>query len=225
MRANLLKTTAMALGLAAVAGCASNAPDPVTHDGLQLRPDTQFREVYVKPGASLEGFEAYGLADCQVAFRSNWLRDQNRDRVNLSNRVTQEDVDRIKDSLGALCDQHFREALTEPPPYNLVDEFENGERVLILQPSIVDLDVAAPDTRSPGVTRTYTTEAGEMTLFLEIRDATTNETLVRVVDRQRSPDFGRLQWTNGVTNSADAARILRRWTKLLREGLDSATGG
>ncbi len=214
----------LAVALALLAGCAANAPDPVTHDGLELRPGTDFREVYVKPGASLQGFDAFGLGQCEVAFRNNWLRDQNRDSINLNHRVTQQDVDRIRDSLGALCDEYFREALLASPPYNLVEEFDNGERVLIVQPGIVDLDVAAPDTRSAGMTRSYTTESGEMTLFLEVRDATTGETLVRVVDRQRAPDLGRLQWTNGVTNRADAARILKRWTRLLREGLDAATG-
>ncbi len=225
MRMNRKVLIPVLASLAVLGGCAASTPDKVTHDGLQLQPDTQFREVYVKPGASLAGFDAYGLAPCEVAFRNNWLRDQNRDRINLSNRVTQEDVDGIKDSLGELCDEAFREVLLQAPPYNLVNDFDNGERVLVLKPSIINLDVAAPDTRSPGINRTYTTEAGEMTLFLEVADATTGETLVRVVDRQRTMYTGRLEWTNGVTNRADARRILQRWTQLLREGLDAATDG
>jgi hypothetical protein len=144
--------------------------------------------------------------------------------VDLSRRVTQEDVDKIKDRLGEQCTAYFQEALQEPPPYNLVDEFETGEAVLVVRPSIINLDINAPDTMSPGINRTYTTSAGEMTLSLELQDGTTGQTLARIVDRRRSPDMGRLQWTNGVTNKAESARMLKRWGSMLREGLDEATG-
>ena len=42
---------------------------------------------------------------------------------------------------------------------------------------------------------------------------------------QRAGESGFLQWTNSVTNQADAKRILGRWARQLREGLDEATGG
>jgi hypothetical protein len=205
-----------------LAGCGSQPPQ-VSHDGLELRPDMHLQEVYAKPGASLSGFTEFGLAPCKVSFRKNWLRDQNQGRVSLSNRVTQRDVDRIKDTLSADCDRFFREALQAGPSYNLVDAFDDGEPVLVLRPNIIDLDVTAPDTMSPGINRTYTTSAGEATLFLEIADGTTGETLVRVVDRRRGMDTGRLEWTNSVTNRRDADRALRYWARQLREGLDRAT--
>ncbi|MAT93026.1 MAG: hypothetical protein CME59_10540 [Halioglobus sp.] len=203
-------------------GCAVNPPPQVSHDGLELRPEAGLQQVYVKPGASLADYEGFGLDDCSVAFRKNWLRDQNRDRISLSSRVTQKDVDRIRDALAADCDKYFREALQQDPAYQLVDSFSDGEAVLVLKPGIINLDVAAPDVMSPGISRTYTTSAGEATLFLEIADGTTGETLVRVVDRRRGMDTGRLEWTNSVTNRADADRALRYWAGRLREGLDRA---
>ena len=144
--------------------------------------------------------------------------------MDLTRRVTQEDVDKIKDSLGEECTRFFRESLEEAPPSNLVDEFDNGEAVLILRPAIINLDINAPDTMSPGINRTYTTSTGEMTLSLELFDGTTGQALARIVDRRRAPDMGRLQWTNGVTNKAEANRTLKRWADNLREGLDRATG-
>ena len=211
-----------ALKVLVMAGCASQPPQ-VTHDGLELRPDARLQEVYIKPGASLAGFTEFGLAPCKVSFRKNWLRDQNQGRSSLTHRVSQRDVDRIKDTLSADCDRFFREALQAEPAYTLVDAFDDGEPVLVLRPNIIDLDVAAPDTMSPGINRTYTTSAGEATLFLEIEDGTTGETLVRVVDRRRSMDTGRMEWTNSVTNRQEADRALRYWAKQLREGLDRAT--
>jgi hypothetical protein len=135
-------------------------------------------------------------------------------------RVTQKDVDRITDSLAEECEKMFREALAQDPAYTVVEQFSEGEQVLVLRPGIANLDVSGPDVRSSGMNRTYTTSAGQMTLVLELVDATTGDVLARVVDSQQDFDTARMQWTNSVTNRAAADRILRMWAKRLREGLD-----
>jgi hypothetical protein len=189
-------------------------------------PDTKFREVYRRPGADLSSFDSYGLQTCEVAFKKNWLRNQNSGRLDLGNRVTQKDVDKIKDALSAQCEKSFRAALEQAPPYQLVDSFSDGEQVLLLRPAIINLDITAPDKRSAGRQRTYTTQSGEMTLVLELLDGTTGEILLRIVDRQSGRDNGRLEWSNSVTNQAEARRILGRWARQLRKGLDQvAIGG
>ena len=218
--ARLLATACIALLLGACAG--TSAPDE-SYDGLVLVPDTKVGAVYTRPGVNLAGYGAYGLEHCSVAFRNNWLRDQNNSRMDLSNRVTQKDVDRIKDALSAACEESFRQALEQAPPYQLVDSFDGGEAVLVLRPAIINLDINAPDVITPGRTRTYTTDAGEMTLVLEGLDGTTGEVLFRVVDRQRSLDSSRLRWSNSVTNQAEANRILKRWASQLRKALDRVT--
>jgi hypothetical protein len=206
-----------------LSSCATMSPPTETFDGLVLVPNTRFAQVYMRPGADLSSFAAFGLTPCQVAFRKNWQRDHNQSTLNLSSRVTQEDITRIKDRLGAECDRTFRAALEQAPPYTLVEQFSNGEPVLVLRPAIINLDIAAPDVMVAGRQRAYTTEAGEMTLVLEGVDGTTGEILVRVVDRRRSMDTGRLQWTNSVTNQAEARRMLNRWASQFREGLDEVT--
>ncbi|MEE4144798.1 MAG: DUF3313 family protein [Halieaceae bacterium] len=211
---------------ASIGACSTGPSVPSeSHDGLVLMPDTRFGVVYARPGADLAAYDSYGLAECEVAFRNNWQRDQNSSRMDLGNRVTQQDVDRIKDKLAEECGNYFRQALEQAPPYKLVERFSDGEQVLVVRPAIINLDIVAPDTRSPGVQRTYTTEAGEMTLLLELFDGTTGEILVRVIDQQRGRDSGYMQWSNSVTNQADAERILRRWAEQLRKGLDEATKG
>ena len=223
MSMQLLRGLYVAIALLVISGCAgsqSSAP-AVTSDGLQLVPDTKFGEVYQRPGVDLGGFTEFGVEDCRVSFKKNWLRDQNDNRLDLSNRVTQRDVDRIKDNLGALCTEKFTAALLADPAYNLVDTFDDGDQVLVLSPSLINLDIKAPDTMSAGRSRSYTTSAGEMTLRLELSDATTGEVLYRIVDRKRSRDTGRMEWTTSVSNKAEAERILRRWADLLRQGLDT----
>ena len=206
-----------------VVSCASTNKHPeVTHDGLVRDHSYSHAEVYKKPGATLAEYDEYGLVPCRVTFRKNWVRDQNQSRIDLGNRVTQKDVDRIKDALSAECDKYFRSALEEAPPYKLVDQFMEGEKVLILAPSIVNLDIAAPDMMSAGRGRTYTTSSGQMTLFLEVVDGTTHDVLFRVVDRKRAPEYGTLRWSNSVTNKADADRALKYWAGKLRTALDTA---
>ncbi len=201
-------------------GCASNSSPPVSYDGLQLVPDTKFATVYLKPDTNLKQYQQVMVDKCEVSFRKNWLRDQNSERINLTNRVTQKDVDRIKAALGESCQQHFRDELAKDPNYTLVDNLTNGADTLLLRPAIINLDINAPDLRSAGMTRTYTTSSGEMTLALELIDGTTNDVQARVIDRARDMDDGYLSWSNSVTNKAEADRILRRWAKELREGLD-----
>ncbi len=216
------RTLLLVSAVMALASCAT--PPPQTYDGLELVPNTRFGQVYRRPGVDLSSYHAFGLMHCQVAFRKNWLRDQNNSSLNFSSRVTQKDVDRIKDKLGAECDKTFRAALEQAPPYPLVDKFSDGEHVVVLRPAIINLDIAAPDVMTAGRQRNYTTDAGEMTLLLEALDGTTGEILLRVVDKRRDSNSTRLQWTNSVTNRADAQRILNSWAKQFREGLDEVTG-
>ena len=199
------------------------ASPEVTHDGLVLQADSKFSEVYRKPGSTLAGYTTYGLVACQVAFRKNWMRDQNKHRAGLD-RVTQKDIDRIKKALSQECDKYFRAALEEDPAYTLIEEFNNGDQVLVLRPAIINLDITAPDLRTPGMDRTYTTSAGQMTLYLEALDATTGEILVRVIDRRKSMRAGAMRWTNSITNRAEADRALKLWASLLRDGLDEVSG-
>ena len=218
-----LKTSFLFSGLLVLAACASTPPPHESSDGLILQSETKFAQVYMRPGADLTTYSKYGLVDCQVEFKKNWMRDQNSNRINLSSRVRQDDVDRIKSSLAETCGNHFKEALEKEPAYNLVDSFDHGDAILVLRPNIVNLDVSAPDVKSASMSRSYTTESGEMTLVLELLDGSSGEVLVRILDREGAHDSGRMQWTNSVTNKSDADRILNRWTEQLRKGLDQVT--
>ena len=221
MNKKLFRTTLVVPFLVAL-GCAS--PPETTPDGLVLVKDSKFQQVYAKPGTTLDGFSSYRLETCDVSFRRNWLRDQNNNRLDLSNKVTQEDMDRIEASLEAECDKAFAAALSEEPAYPIADAETNAAEVLVLAPSIINLNVNAPDTRSAGMQRTYTTSAGEMTLYLELLDGATGEVLAKVTDKQDAGDIGRIQWSNSITNKFEADRILNRWGSRLRDGLDRATG-
>jgi len=218
-----LTISVITLAAAVLAGCATT-PE-VTDDGLVRADGHRFADVYVRPGADLAHYQHLQIADCEVAFRKNWLRDQNRDSRSVTTRLRQDDADRIRSDMATACDEEFRAALLKPPAYSLVEAPREGEDTLILQPAIVNLDINAPDVQSSARVRSYTTSAGEMTLVLELVDGVTGEVQARVVDRRRGIDQGMLQWTSSVTNRAEFNRILKRWADLLRDSFDRVRAG
>ena len=201
-------------------GCVNPSAPSVTHDGLVQQQSANFGTLYAKPGAQTVEYDKFVLASCEVTFKRNWLLDQNSARRSPSLQVTERDMQRIRTTLTQFCDDEFANVLEADPPYSVVPSDLADATTLILRPSIIDLNVAAPDVQGAGRARSFTTESGEMTLLLELADASTGEVLYRIVDRRRANRSMQLEWSNSVTNAADAKRILSRWGNQLRQGLD-----
>jgi len=203
-----------------LAGCASTRPaTPDEWDGLVLRPGTRLNAIFVKPDAEIVAYRNVLLDPVQVSFARNW--DPNRGGRSAASRLNADDVVAIKDGLAEMFRETFRAELARGG-YLLVDE--PGPDTLRVAAAIIDLYVTAPDTRSPGRTRTYTANSGRMTLVAELRDSVTGEILARAVDRRSGRSGGTWNVTNSVTNSADARRAIRIWATALREALDEMYG-
>ena len=219
-----LRLSIVAIGAVVIAGCATTAKmnsdlPAMTEDGLKLVPSKRVDALYWRDGATLKPYTSVQLAECTVAFKKDWLRNQNQNRYDLATRVKPEDMDRIKAALSTRFNEEFTKVL-EKGGYKVVNE--GGADVLVLRPAIINLDVTAPDVRTAGMTRTYTTSAGEMTLYVELFDSVTGAKIGQAIDRQRALDNGRITYTNSVTNTAEANRILRKWANLLVDALDEA---
>jgi hypothetical protein len=89
-----------------------------------------------------------------------------------------------------------------------------GADVLRVRAGVVDLYIAAPDTQSSGRSRTYSMEAGEATLFLEVRDSSSGVLLGRVLDQRATRNTGSLKVTNQVTNRSDFRALFRKWADI-----------
>jgi len=196
----------------------SDAPE-LSLDGMELVEKDRRGEIYADPGIDWSVYTEIKLDPATVAFRRNWQRDQNRYQ---SFKVRDSDMERIKRELAELFDEVFTEELTTNGGYQITDT--SGENVMRIEPHIVDLDVHAPDTRSPGINQSYTETSGRMTLKLHIYDSITGDLLVAASDRREAPRRGYMQWTTSVTNKADARRMLQRWAEGLRQRLDEARG-
>lgn len=199
---------------------AKKAAPQTTEDGLELKNQTRQRLVYLRPGATFTQYHRVALLDCHIEFSKRWLRDYNRS-ANVSRRISDSDLERAKTDLARQVKEVFTEELTEGG-YRIGDP--NTPDTLTLRPALVNIEVSAPDLMTPGRTVVYVRSAGQMTLYLELWDGTTNTLLARVVDAQAdSGTYGGMR-TNSVTNRAAADRILRIWAEELRKKLDLARG-
>jgi hypothetical protein len=138
-------------------------------------------------------------------------------------RISSKDIENIKNSLAELFNEVFTKEL-EKAGYKVTTEA--GDHVLLLRPAIVNLDVRAPDVPSAVRMYSYTTSAGEMTLYLEAYDSVTGDILAKAVDRRGDRAFhGSYTWTNSVSNRVAAERILKGWAQILVNALNEAHAG
>jgi hypothetical protein len=204
------RSLAVALCLLASAAFAQDAEN---WDGLVQVKGKRLDAVFLLPGADFRAYKKVMMDPVEVAFVKNWARDYNRDAATLSQRLDQEDIDRIA--------QGARDAFTEEyKKAGLEFTTEPGPDVLRLRPGVVDLYVTAPDNMTSGRSRTYTVESGHATLFLEVRDSTTGALLGRALDKRATRDTGRIQTSNRVTNLSDFKVLFRQWADISIKGFN-----
>lgn len=203
--------------LAAVGGCTSmqSGPSEVTGDGLTRVTVSGVDAAYVRKGADFKQYTKIMLDPVQVAFDKNW--DPKRTASNLP--LPAEDRERIRKEAADLFMQVFKQELEKDGGYPLVSAA--GPDVMRLSTALVDVYVNAPDTMSPGRSRTYVMTAGSAVLVAEVRDSESGAILGRLFDHREASNTGTLQWSGSVQNSAEAQRMFTRWAKLLRERLDA----
>lgn len=190
----------------------------VSHDGLHLMKGTKLRAVYMKPGANLNEYDKVALLACYVAFQKNWQRNYNDQTLDLMNRISDQDMKKIRDELAQEFNKIFTEVLTKNG-HQVVTK--GGSGVLIVQPAIVNLEITAPDTMSPGEA-TFSANAGQMTLYVQLYDGKTGDIIARIIDPEAVGDnFAEIR--NSVTNLADAERVLRRWANILNDHMEAVT--
>ncbi len=205
----------LAFALTSLPG-AAQASEATSFDGLERVESSTIAIAYLAPDADFSVFARVKILDPEVAFRSNWQRDQNRNRTrNISTR----DMERIKADIASLFQEVFAQRLTSGG-YEVTDEI--ADDVLIVRPAIIDLDITAPETRSASAQRSFTASAGAATIYVELFDAATGQIIGRGADRRAGPMTSVfMTWSNRVTNSVEARRILHGWADVLVSFLDA----
>ena len=211
----LLSALLLAVPVMAAEEAAEEAAD-ITFDNLVPVKDAKMTMAYIDPDADFSVFKRVAILEPFVAFRSNWQRDQNRSR---SRNIRARDMERIKADVATLFERVFTERL-EAAGYDVVDGA--NEDVLLLRPAIIDLDITAPDTRTAGRSRSFTASTGAATLYIQLFDSVSGDIIGRAADRQAVRRAGgTISWSNSVTNTADAWRMIGGWADNLVGFLDA----
>jgi hypothetical protein len=214
--------TSLALAVAYVPAVDAKDPPPeVSPDGLHLQKSSKNRLVYLRPGATFSQYDKVAILDCYVEFEKDWQKDYNDSQRGFEGRVTDDDVARMKSGLAAEFKKVFTRELQDKGGYQVVDTA--APDVLVLRPALINVEVNAPDLMTAGLSATVVRSAGQMTLYLELWDASTNTILARVMDAE-ADNTQIAQPANRVTNTAAADRILETWAHDLRKHLDAVRG-
>jgi len=212
-----LRLQAVLAGVFAAALCSAcaalkNAPE-VTHDGLQLTPNSKMEHVWLKPGEDFSQYSRVGLLDAYIAFNKNWR--------SIHPGMRTYDLHQIKVWLAKEFRNTFATKLRKSD-YPLATA--PAKDVLLVSFAIVHLEVVAPDTEQYESSTTFAISAGSMALSIELYDSESNEILARAIDRRQANLIGDVEVTSFITDSDDARRLLDHWADLLIGILDEFYG-
>ena len=225
MNAKILRSVILAVSmcllLAPLAAREKSKLPETTKDGLHLDRHTRHGAVYLKPGATLDAYSQVKILDVYVAFKKNWQRNFNDDEMDLENRVTDQDMEKIKTRLAKEFPAVFTKVL-ERGGYQVVDT--TGKDVLLLRPAIINLVVTAPDLMTAGMTTNVVSSAGSMTLYMELYDSLTSDKIAEVLDSEEAGMNSFAQVANRVTNKEEFDQTLEAWARILVKRLNEAHG-
>lgn len=180
-----------------------------TAEGLNLTTNTKHRVVYVADDVDFGSYTKVMIVDCAVAFAKNWQRDYNRNERDLGSKVKDNDVTRMKDTLAAEFKKVFTQTMTDN---GLEVVTEPAADVIVLRPAIINLVVSAPDVQSASRSRSYTADAGQMTLYLELYDGVSGAILAKLMDaKSGNRNAPTMMHQSRVNNIAAADRMLKGW--------------
>ena len=185
---------------------ANNKSTATSDDGLERMPDLGSTQVWVRPGASLAQYEKLFALPTGVTFR------QVEEPV--SGRVVRGDetVFPVDDGTKRRMRQYFREAflaaLADTEPLEISNKL--GRDVLMIQGFLVDVTSHSRSEFGVHLNSRMVRYPWEALIVLELRDAMSNEVLVRTVDRERSRGrpSGSLDWLH-------TKQVLDAWASLL----------
>ena len=206
---------ATALLVAATPMLAQQQATDENWEGLARVQSDKIDYVYLAPEADFRPYTKVMLDPAELAMRKDWLRDQRRNSSTLSGQASERDITRALERGQKEFEKRFADAFTEAG-FTIVTS--PAADVLRVRTGVVDIDVYAPDV-SAQRSHTFTEDAGDATLVVEVRDSVTNALLGRAIDRRLAGDNGPFLRTS-VSNRADFDQLFRRWARASANGLN-----
>jgi hypothetical protein len=183
--------------------------------GLKKIEESKVGVAYIDPNADFSVFKRVAISEPYVAFRSNWRRDVNRNRVRP---ISAGQADRIRADVARILREVFTERLEKDDGFEVTKEA--GYDVLLVKPALIDLDINPPETTTAGASATMSASTGEAVLYIELFDSVSGDILGRAADRQGANTNRHFGLSTQAFNEAQARRIFEGWADTLRNFLD-----
>ncbi len=209
-----VRIAAAAAACLAAAFALAQAPEA---EGLVPVKAKNVDKAWLLPGADFRPYRKVLLKRAEVAFQKGWLRDMNSDTISKVNKVTEADALKIVDAARSGFDQIWAEAFRRTG-YEIVSQ--SGEGVLEVAPRVVDLYINSVDAPSSGIGRSYTVQAGEATLHMDVRDSRLGTLIARVSDRRETMRTPTAQMTSAGSTGAQFAQLFATWAVATVKGLE-----
>lgn len=203
------------LSLTAAAAPTPDLNEVMSYDGLQKTTIKGIDLAYVRPGATLAGYTSVQLAPIYVAFAKGWTATPAAGSpwpVSATKRAT------IKKQVATMVHNAFVKELQTKGGFPIVDAA--GPHVLLVKINVINLDIVAPVSQSASMSATWTSSAGQATLYAELFDSETGQVIARVIDTQAVQNNGQNNYY--MNNMIYGQWIAQAWAKTLVDGLDRA---
>lgn len=190
------------------------APEETTPDGLVRVPSRRSGGVFREPGWPFTQYQRLIVEPVTVTFVKDWEKNHEKE-------VSDKEIRRIRDEASQSFREEFARELIERGKYKFANEATAD--VLIVVPTITDLDIPAPESDKLDKD-SYAPRSVGLRVTGELRDATTNRLVGRVDTFAGGDRYGinELRPVNRGTNAHEIRSGIRQWTVLLREALNVA---
>ncbi|HVJ71989.1 MAG TPA: DUF3313 family protein [Sphingomicrobium sp.] len=205
------KIVAASLGAIALfmAAPLASAKPPDTWDGLHRVQVKGRATVYLAPNADFRTYSKVQIASPEVAFSKDWQRNlRGLDRLN------DREVQQVRQTASTFLSESLAKAFSKAG-YQVVSDA--GPDVLLVRTGLVNLQFVVPQQSARSFT--ISEDAGEATLFLEVRDSIGGSLLGRALDTEVAGG-GMPVIRNESSLRADFEYLFADWARRIAGGMD-----
>jgi len=214
----MMRMAAAALLVLAAAAAQAQAPKAVANDGLVAVKSKNVDQAWLLPGADFRPYKKVLLKRAEVAFQKNWARDMSQTTGSRTTpKVSDAEAMKIIEVARTGFDEIWAAAFTKVG-YEVVTA--PGEGVLEVAPRVVDLYINALDRPGSSASHTFTVQAGEATLHMDVRDSRTGTLLGRVADHRETVKSPTPQMVSSGRNASEFAQLFAVWAVIAAKGLE-----
>ena len=224
-----MKIFSLVVTAVVLAGCSSAPPTiqmgedaEISFDGLHRVDNARFASAWADPDIDFSRYAKVMPGGAEYEFRA--VRESSRTaRARSSDTefwISDADRERLVEETSAI----FAEEIGNSTRFEVTDT--RGDDVIIIRGALHDIvSRVPPDMVGRG--EVFLSSVGEATIVIEVIDSMSNEVIFRAAERRAAePGQGTMGVrANSVTTWSEVRRLIRRWARTLREGLDSIPGG